>query len=296
MELQKAFDDFLSYIKYEENDSSNTVKAYGADIQNMVDFLKIQGVSQVSELSYVQIRAYVGSLHGNMDNRSIARRASAIRSFIKYLVMQGYVKADLVKKIRNPKVSEKLMFALTLDEMDKLLAVCNGETALEVRNNAMVELLYGAGLRVSELVSLKIPDVDFSGKTIKVLGKGGKERIVPFNDKAVAAVQKFLELRKDLLKQDKPVDFIFLNKSGQKLTTRSVQRLMNVFSYKAGLVKGATPHTMRHSYATHMLEAGAGIRTVQELLGHSNISTTQRYTHLTLEKLREMYKKSHPKG
>lgn len=295
-ELRPLFNEYLSYLSHEENVSPNTVDAYSGDLKSFLGFLEAQGVNNVSELTHMHIRTYIASLYEKLDKRSIARKTSSIRAFLKYLNMQAYIGAELLSRIVRPKMPEKLMFALSVEEINTFLSAIDAKTDIGKRNLAIIELLYGAGLRVSELASLKIVDVDFSEKTLKVMGKGRKERISPFNDEALRSLNSYLEVRGNFLKQDKPTDAVFINKSGTPLNIRTIQRLTKFISLKAGIIRKATPHTMRHSYATHLLEAGASIKTVKELLGHASIAATQKYTHLTMEKLAEMYKRSHPKA
>lgn len=295
-ELRPIFSEYLSYLSHEENVSPNTVEAYSSDLRSFLDFLDAQGIRNVSELTHLHIRTYISSLYEKLDKRSIARKTSSIRAFLKYLTMQGYTGAQLLSRIIRPKMPEKLMFSLSVDEINTFISAIDPSTDIGKRNLAIIELLYGAGLRVSELASIKASDIDFNERTIRVMGKGRKERIAPFNEEALRSLNTYLEIRPNFAKEDKPSDIIFLNKSGTPLNVRSIQRLTRFISLKAGIIRKTTPHTMRHSYATHLLEAGASIKTVKELLGHASIAATQKYTHLTMEKLAEMYKKSHPKA
>jgi len=296
MELKTLFDDFVSYISHEEHLSPNTVEAYSSDISPFIRYLVNNGVSDVKNITHLHIRTYIATLYEKLDKRSISRKTSSIRAFLKYLHIQGYVSSEILSRIVHPKTPERIMFALSTDEVNRFLSSIDAGNNIGKRNLAIIELLYGAGLRVSELANLKIEDVDFDSKIVRVLGKGRKERLAPFNDEALSTLKTYLEIRHTFIKQDKPNDNVFVNKSGSPLNVRSIQRLTNFISAKAGLLKKATPHTMRHSYATHLLEAGASIKTVKELLGHESIAATQRYTHITMEKLAEIYRKSHPKA
>jgi len=296
MELNKALEDFISYITHEENLSPNTVEAYEGDLGPFLAYLSVQNINSVENITHLHIRTFLSSLYEKLDKRSIARKTSSIRAFLRYLNSQGFVPSQILSRVIHPKMPEKLMFALSIDEINSFLSAIDNKTVLGKRNLAIIELLYGAGLRVSELSSLKMGDVDYRDMMVKVTGKGRKERIVPFNEEAMKTLHAYLDVRDSLVKEDKPTDFIFLNKSGSPLNVRSIQRLTKLISLKAGLLKKATPHTMRHTYATHLLEAGASIKTVKELLGHASIATTQKYTHLTIDKLSEMYKKTHPKA
>ena len=296
MLISEIFNDFISYISHEENLSVNTVEAYGSDIAPFIVYLSDHGVGDVKSITHLHIRTYIATLYEKLDKRSISRKTSSIRAFLKYLHMQGYIQSEILTRVIHPKTQEKIMFALSTDEINNFLSAIDSSNDLGKRNLAIIELLYGAGLRVSELANLKLSDVDFDSKIVRVLGKGRKERLAPFNDEALSTLRSYLDVRQNLMKEDKPTDSIFVNKSGTPLGVRSIQRLTNYISNKAGLLKKATPHTMRHTYATHLLEAGASIKTVKELLGHASIAATQRYTHITMEKLAEIYRKSHPKA
>ena len=295
-DIKNIFQDFISFIKHEENLSPNTVSAYGADVDDFIKNIEQQGVTTVQGISHLHIRSYLSTMYGKLDKRSIARKTSSIRAFLKYLNAQGYISSNVLSRVIHPKTPEKLMFALSVDEMNSFLSAIDATTNIGKRNLAIIELLYGAGLRVSELASIKIADIDLDQRIMKVLGKGRKERLTPFNEEACNTLRSYLSIRGQFLNDDKPTDNVFLNKSGGELGVRSIQRLTKFISVKAGLLRAATPHTMRHSYATHLLEAGASIKTVKELLGHASIAATQRYTHLTVDKLSEMYKKAHPKA
>jgi integrase/recombinase XerC len=296
MDIYKAFERFISFIEHEENLSSNTVKAYKSDVVSFLEFLNLEGIKEIKDISHLYIRTYVSKLYKNLDKISISRKTSAIRSFLKFLSIEGYLKSDILSRIKSPKKAKKLMFSLSIAEIDKFLSVINKNTDLGKRNFSILELLYATGLRVHEISNLKLADIDFNEKVLKVLGKGRKERIVPFNQEALVSLNKYLELRSNFLKEDKPNDYVYLNKSGSRLGERSIQRLLNLISRKSGILKNATPHTIRHSFATHMLEKGASIKTVKELLGHKSIAATERYTHLSVEELSKIYKKSHPKA
>jgi len=296
MELGSLFNDFVSYISHEENLSSNTVEAYSSDITPFIQYLSDHKVTDVKGITHLHIRTYLSTLYEKLDKRSISRKTSSIRAFLKYLHVQGYVSSEILSRVVHPKAAEKIMFALSTTEINNFLSVIDTGDDIGKRNLAIIEMLYGAGLRVSELANLKLGDVDYDTKVVKVLGKGRKERLAPFNDESLSTLKNYLSVRNNFIKEDKPTDSIFVNKSGTPLGVRSIQRLTGFISAKAGLLKKATPHTMRHSYATHLLEAGASIKTVKELLGHASIAATQRYTHITMEKLAEIYKKSHPKA
>ncbi|MEI6093699.1 MAG: tyrosine-type recombinase/integrase [bacterium] len=295
-DINITFDNFVSFIKHEENLSSNTVEAYVSDIKEFLLYIKEKGINGVEDISHLHIRGHLATLYDKLDKRSIARKTSSIRAYLKYLNSQGYISSNVLSRVVHPKTPEKLMFALSVEEMNSFLSAIDSNNTIGKRNLAIIELLYGAGLRVSELASIKIGDVNFEQRVVKILGKGRKERLSPFNQEACNTLKAYLDVRAQLINVDKPNEYIFLNRSGNNLNVRSIQRLTKFISMKAGLLRNATPHTMRHSYATHLLEAGASIKTVKELLGHASIAATQRYTHLTIDKLTQMYKKAHPKA
>lgn len=295
-DIKTTFDNFVSFIKHEENLSSNTVEAYTADVDSFLLYVRSKGVNSVEEISHLHVREHLANLYNKLDKRSISRKTSSIRTFLKYLNSQGYIGSNVLSRIIHPKTPEKIMFALSVEEINSFLSAIDSSSTIGRRNLAIIELLYGAGLRVSELASIKIADLDLQQNLVKILGKGRKERLSPFNQEASNTLKSYLEVRGQFVNADKPNDYIFLNRSGNNLNVRSIQRLTKFISMKAGLLRNATPHTMRHSYATHLLEAGASIKTVKELLGHASIAATQKYTHLTIDKLAQMYKKAHPKA
>lgn len=296
MNIYESFENFISYIKHEENLSVNTVKAYHRDVSSFLDYLAKQKIENVKDINTLNIRSYLLTIHNKLDKVSVSRITSSIRSFLRYLNLQGLIKIDVLTKVLSPKIPKKLMFSLSIEEVNKFFSIIDTSTDLGKRNLAILELLYATGIRVTELVNIKLSDIDFKEKIIKVLGKGRKERIVPFNIEAFNAINNYLNIRNNFVYADKPNNSLFLNKSGSTLSQRSIQRILKFISLKSGILKNATPHTMRHSYATHLIEAGASIKTVKELLGHASINATERYTHITVEKLAEIYKKTHPKA
>lgn len=296
MDIYKAFERFISFIEHEENLSSNTVKAYKKDVVSFLEFLNLESIKEVKDINHLYVRTYVSKLYKDLDKISIARKTSAIRSFLKFLSIEGHIKSDILSRIKAPKKAKKLMFSLSIPEIDKFLSIIDRTSDLGKRNFSILELLYASGLRVHEISNLKLSNIDFNEKILKVLGKGRKERIVPFNNEALESLNSYLKVRNNFLKEDKPSDYVYLNKSGTRLSERSIQRLLNLISKKSGILKSATPHTIRHSFATHMLNKGASIKTVKELLGHKSIAATERYTHLSIEELSKIYKKSHPKA
>ena len=280
---------FLDYLKYQKNYSAHTIKSYSKDIQQLIDFLKEQ---KIKELDYHLLRKFLVFLkEKNYQAKSIGRKVASLKSFFKFLSQKKLINSNPSVLLSSPKIPEKLPNFLTEEEVNKILIIPKGNKFLDIRDRAILELLYGTGIRVGELVSLKIKDINLLDESIKVKGKGKKERIVPFGKPALKALIDYLERRKWIKEE-----IVFLNKSGKPITERSVERIIKKYGKLAGITKKITPHTFRHSFATHLLDRGADLRSVQELLGHERITTTQIYTHLTIEKLKELYLKTHPRA
>lgn len=292
---------FLSSLLTEKDYSENTHIAYDSDLDEFGGYLKESmkrgkdGEVFVTEITPLLIRGYLGFLHKKKISRSsISRKLSAIRSYFKFLVKQGIVENSPAESVLTPKLEKKIPVYLTVDDVFRLLDSVKTDSLLGLRNSAIFETLYSTGIRVSELAGLNLSDIDFKGRKIRVLGKGRIERIVPVGKKAVQAVKSYrtaLGSNKNNT-AEKPV---FLNKNGGRLTTRSIARILDQLAVASGLTIPVSPHALRHSFATHMLDAGADLRVVQELLGHSSLSTTQKYTHVTMDKLMETYDKAHPR-
>ncbi|MBI3541643.1 MAG: tyrosine-type recombinase/integrase, partial [Deltaproteobacteria bacterium] len=266
--------------------SRHTLQSYLADLAELSQFLKKQvGVQnfEPAKIDTLLLRHYASSLFGRYQAASIVRKISSIRVFFRFLVKQGILEKSPAESLSLPKVPKKLPHFLIQDEAKALV-----EVAPEGRDRAILEILYGAGLRVSELSGLNIENLNLEEEWLKVRGKGNKERIVPIGKKAGQALKFYLLGRKS--------GPVFLSQGGGRLTVRSIQRIVKSWSLKAGLKKRTTPHSLRHSFATHLLEEGADLRGIQDLLGHSSLSTTQRYTQVSLQHLMEVYDKSHPRA
>jgi tyrosine recombinase XerC len=289
--MEKYIEKFIRYLEIEKNYSQHTILNYRLDLQ---DFKKFLGEVGLEKIDYLTLRKYLAVLkEKNLGTRTIGRRLSALRSFFKFLTRESLLKTNPILILSSPKLQKHLPAFMTEEETVKLIESAfakNERDELGLRNRAILETFYSTGMRISELVGLDIRDIDFIGGIVKVLGKGRKERIVPIGDTAVAAIRKYLAKRK---KQD---DVLFLNKNGSRITTRGVRGAVRKYIKLAGIKQGVSPHTLRHSFATHLLNRGADLRTVQELLGHANLSTTQIYTHLTTEKLKSVYDKAHPRA
>jgi len=283
---------FLDYLSLQKNCSSNTVRGYRRDILQFINFLKKKKINSFKSISYKDLLSYLGYLRNyGYSETTIGRKVASLKSFFKFLSARKIIKSNPVALLSSPKKPDRLPNFLTVEEVEKILNIPSEKNWQSLRDKAILELLYSTGIRVGELTSLKIGDVDFFQELIKVTGKGKKERIVPIGSYALKALIEYIER-----KPNKKEKNVFLNKYGKPLTERSVERIIDKYSKKAGIGKKITPHTFRHTFATHMLDRGADLRTVQELLGHERITTTQIYTHLTVEKLKEFYNKAHPRA
>ncbi|MGA2774499.1 MAG: tyrosine recombinase XerC [Candidatus Omnitrophota bacterium] len=287
--MEKYIGKFIRYLEIEKNYSPHTILNYKLDLE---DFSKFLSPGDIQKVDYLLLRKYLAVLkEKNLSARSVGRRLSALRSFFKFLTREGYLKNNPILMLLSPKLDKHLPQFLTEEEVVKLIESAFAHGAADergLRDRAILETFYSTGMRISELVSLSAEDIDFIGGTLKAFGKGRKERLVPIGDVAMNAIKKYLDTRK---KEDRA---LFLNKNGKRLTTRGVRNIVDKYIHLAGIRQGISPHTLRHSFATHILNRGADLRTVQELLGHANLSTTQIYTHLTTAKLKSVYDKAHP--
>jgi len=291
--------EFLNYLTYEKNASLNTVAAYRDDLDSFVSFLTNDYFTMsrddldLRRVDHLTVRAYLAHLaRRKLARSSTARHLSALRSFFKYLMREGRAEANPARTVTTPKREKHLPSVMQTSDIALLLEQPDISTPLGTRDRAWLELLYASGLRISELVGIDLDDIELRARLLKVRGKGKKERIVPFGSKAEEAVRAWLAVRE--VKHDEGA--LFLNYRGERITTRSVRRLFDRYVRAASLRAGISPHTMRHSFATHLLNAGADLRGIQELLGHASLSTTQKYTHLNDWQLIAVYKKAHPRA
>ncbi|RJQ85528.1 MAG: tyrosine recombinase XerC [Desulfobacteraceae bacterium] len=305
--LIESIDRFLQSLAAEKGYSAHTLRAYRADLEELAVYMagdpdSADGDGQrlakvrVDQVDAMQIRAYLGYLHGRNRKTTIARKLAAIRSFFRHLLKYQLITGNPTEAIRTPKHGKPLPVFLSVDDMFRLLEAIPAEGLLGLRNRAMLETLYSSGVRVSELAGLDVEDVDMRNGLIRVLGKGSKERIVPIGAKAVQAIAAYREML--LQETGDPLPdggALFLNKNLGRLTTRSMARVVDRFARACGLSVPLSPHGLRHSFATHLLDAGADLRAVQELLGHRSLSTTQRYTHVSIDRLMAVYDKAHPR-
>jgi integrase/recombinase XerC len=307
MRLADLTDSFLDYLRSQKGYSDHTVKNYRVDLDHFLKFLvnkekstgKKQIAPELESIDFLVIREYLGRLYGRYKRTTIARKLSAIRSFFYFLERKGLVQSNPAADISSPKQGRYIPTHLPVDEMFRLLEGPDRGKPLGLRDLAILEVLYSCGIRVSELSGLNLSSIDLDQRLVKVLGKGNKERIVPIGRKALRAIQDYVEATLPLRKkaqrdpQDEP---LFINFRGGRLTTRSIGRVVKKYARQCGLMTEITPHSLRHTFATHLLDGGADLRSVQELLGHVSLSTTQKYTHVSLEKLMEVYDKAHPRS
>ncbi len=291
---------FIDYLRYEKNMSPETTRAYEKDLAQFIEYISPDKPFQPQTITNATVRQYLAHLGDRSYEKStIVRKLATIRSFFKFLIRKGYVDSNPMADIRTPKVEKKLPEFLDLNEVEKLLNSPQGTSFQSKRDRAILETLYSTGLRVSELTSLNLGDVDSTTEIIKTRGKGKKERVIPIGSFALRAIQEYLEIRHTVLPDtghgNTPDAPLFLNRFGQRLSSRSIRKIMDKYIKLAGLKKKVSPHTLRHSFATHLLNRGANLRLVQELLGHKHLSTTQIYTHLTTKKMRSTYDETHPR-
>lgn len=308
---------FLDYLKLEKHFSDYTVKSYGADLVQFCQFLsgeiggehaqaaRSNGIAELplddklAKVEPLSVREFLAYLYAqNYTKSTTARKLATLRSFYKFLIRRGLVSINPLSTIRTPKQEKRLPKCLDLEQVQKLLDAPGDADLLSSRDKAMLEVLYSSGIRVSELVELEMGDLDLVEGVLRVKGKGRKDRITPIGSQAIKAIQRYFELRQLDPKSQNGSDTqrVFLNKHGEPLSTRSVRRKLDKYLAMVGLDPGISPHTLRHSFATHLLNNGADLRSVQELLGHQSISTTQVYTHLTTARMKQVYDQAHPRA
>jgi len=285
---------FLSYLKSERNVSPHTERSYLADLEQFFEFL---GTKDVTEVDHQTLRQFMALLmKDDIKKSSIARKLSAIRSFFKYLNREGILTGNPARLVSTPRREKRLPAVLTADDAQRLMEVPaateSGDPDTILRDRAVLETLYSTGIRASELIGMNRDDIDRNDRLIRIRGKGRKERVVPIGHRALAALETYLNGKSKVTDHTA----VFTGPTGKRLTVRTVQRILENYRKKLGLTQKASPHTLRHSFATHLLESGADLRAIQELLGHASLSTTQRYTHLNLDSLMETYDKAHPRA
>jgi tyrosine recombinase XerC len=286
--MERFIEKFLRYLEIEKNYSPHTLLNYRLDLEDFQSFLKEMPIESAD---YLTLRKYLALLkEKNLQSRSVARKLSCLRSFFKFLCRDGYLKTNPALSLASQKLNKHLPSFLTEEEAIRLIDAVLPKDERGLRDKAILETFYSTGVRISELVGLNIDDMDFISGVAKVRGKGKKERLVPIGEQAIKAIRAYLSARK------KQSTVLFINRSGNRFTTRGTRNVVHKYIQLAALNRKISPHTLRHSFATHLLDRGADLRSVQELLGHANLSTTQIYTHLTTEKLKRVYDKAHPRA
>ncbi|MDA2934526.1 tyrosine recombinase XerC [Acidobacteria bacterium AH-259-D05] len=301
--MQKSIESFLHYLQFQKNYSPHTIKNYRRDLLEFDHYLT-RGNKDTpvhpGEIDHISIRDFLSHLHQKKNAKtSIARKLAAIRSFYRYLYSRGEVPSNPARLVRNPRLPDKKPRFLSVHEVEMILKLPDGHTDRGVRDRAILELLYASGLRISELVQINVEDLSLKQRLVKVYGKGKKERLVPFGEKAEQALQRYLSRRWTLLRRQKTArepNALFLNLRGSRISARSIQRNLKEYIKRSALLLDVHPHLFRHSFATHLLNNGADLRCIQELLGHKNLSTTQKYTHLSINELLSVYRSAHPKA
>ena len=298
MDLSEQIDRFLAYLETERGYSGHTVRGYRVDLEQFRAFMEAKGKRSILDPDYGILREYLGSLHGSYRRTTIARKLSAVRSFFAFLEKRGLRPDNPAADMAALKQGKPIPTYLPVDDMFRMLEGPDQGNFLGLRDLAMMEMLYSCGLRVSELAGLDLEDVDFEQRLVRATGKGNRERVVPVGRTALRVLGRYLEAARGMRKkvwQDEERGPVFLNHRGGRLTTRSIARLVKKYATACGLTSDVSPHALRHTFATHLLDGGADLRSVQELLGHASLSTTQKYTHVTLDRLMEVYDKAHPR-
>jgi integrase/recombinase XerC len=304
--MRDLIEKFRDHLRIERNASAHTLRSYGADLEQFLGFLKQRNLAQgeggevaADKIDPLAIRAFLSSLYRDHKKSSLGRKLAALRSFLKYLVQQGYLRRNPAEIVATPRQEKPLPNFMPVDEAFALMETPDASLTWGARDKAILETLYSTGMRVSELVGLSEGDVDSSLGIVRVFGKGGKERIVPIGEKALEALGIYFEKRDRALRKTGEKGRktpIFTNPRGGRLTARSVARILQKHLVRGGIWRKVSPHALRHSFATHLLDAGADLRAIQELLGHASLSTTQRYTHVSVDKLMEVYDRAHPRA
>jgi len=294
--VYRYIDKFITYLKVERDASPHTIINYSVDLKDFSKFLNPKSEDEstdfnISNIDHLLLRKYLAHIRSKgYSKRTIARKLASLRSFFRFLYKEGYLKVNPITSLMTPKLDKKLPVFLDEKQVVKLIEMLKGQDILTLRDRAVLETLYSAGIRVSELVGLNIDNIDFISGVIKVFGKGKKERLAPVGQTAINTIRKYLDKRRSNSRA------VFLNKSGNRITDRGIRRIVDKYIHEASLEEHVSPHTLRHSFATHLLNKGADLRSVQELLGHANLSTTQIYTHVTTERLKAVYEKAHPRA
>lgn len=306
--MEQLLAQFFDHLRYERNVSEHTLRNYRSDLNQFLDYLAPadrrsgkRNTPDLHEIDHITIREWLSTLHSAQKKKaSVARKLAALRTFFQFLVREGVIELNPAKLVSTPRLEKKLPQHLSIEEAIKFIEMPDTETDLGKRDRAMLELMYATGVRVSELTKMDLSDIDFKNKLIRVTGKRRKERIVPFGDPASEALKVYLGARDRFLNNaavsEREPEAVFLNYQGTRITTRSVGRMVEKYIRICAGMHDISPHALRHSFATHLLDSGADLRDIQELLGHARLSSTQIYTHVSMEKLIKVYDKAHPKA
>jgi integrase/recombinase XerC len=306
--MEQLLAQFLEHLRYERNVSEHTLRNYASDLNQFLDYLAPahprtgkRNAPGIQQIDHITIREWLSTLHSAQKRKaSVARKLAALRTFFQFLVREGLIELNPAKLVSTPRLEKRLPKHLSIEEAIKFIETPDTETDLGKRDRAMLELMYATGVRVSELTKMEVGDIDFRTKLIRVTGKRRKERIVPFGDPASDAMKNYLSVRDRFLSNSavsrREPEALFLNYQGTRITSRSVGRMVEKYIRICAGMHEISPHALRHSFATHLLDSGADLRDIQELLGHARLSSTQIYTHVSMEKLIEVYDKAHPKA
>ncbi|WP_048602217.1 site-specific tyrosine recombinase XerD [Rubeoparvulum massiliense] len=295
--MEEILQQYIQYLVVEKGLAENSIQSYGRDITQYLTFIKEKYQISVEKTTRTHVMGYLIHLQEQGKSTStITRNLSSLRGFYRFLLLDRYIASDPTSHLETPKLDKRLPKVLTIEEVDRLLQQPKEIDAMGARDKAMLELLYATGLRVSELISLNVHDVNINMEFVRCMGKGSKERIIPLGSSAIKALQRYTERFRPQLVRNRSEEALFLNHHGGRLTRQGFWKIIKQYAESAQITKVITPHTLRHSFATHLLENGADLRAVQEMLGHADISTTQIYTHVTQTRLKEVYQKTFPRA
>jgi len=295
--MEQILDQFLHYLIVEKGLSKNTIDAYSHGLNRFLDYLRKKGIQEIASVSKFDVRGFLLVLKKQgLSTKTVLRNLVAIRTLFQFLIQEGILEANPIGELESPKIPKTLPEILTLKEVEQLLEQPNLQTPLAIRDRAMLEVLYATGMRVSELTQLPMNQVNLEGGYVLVFGKGSKERIIPLGSEAMKWVALYLKAARERLAKRKESPFLFINRSGRGMSRQQFWKNIKAYGRRAGIQKRITPHLLRHSFASHLLEGGADLRSVQMMLGHVDISTTQIYTHVTGERLKKIHQRYHPRG
>ena len=295
--INQAIDDYIIFLTVEKGASGNTIEAYSNDVRKFAQYLEDAGIRRWAQVDTATVRGYLAWMQNeSLTNTTRARNVAALKSFFRFLYMEKYTEHNLGELLDTPRKEKVLPKYLTIEEVERLMDAPDVTTPHGCRDKAMLELLYASGLRVSELISLKLSDISFEMAYVRCFGKGAKERIIPLGRYALAALEQYINHCRPKVDNNWQTDTLFLNKNGKGLSRQGFWKLIKKYGREAGIVTDITPHVLRHSFATHLLSNGADLRAIQEMLGHADIATTQIYTHLLGEQMLDVYKSAHPRA